>query len=224
MDALARRLLGILLCCGAVAAEPKLNFVFYGDSLTQGVPHLNGEPDTYPFKVGQQFAGSSYTKLGYAGQPSDYLLVHLDSFLFGLIDTTAAANIVVFWAGTNDCALGPIDCAQPAYTRLVYMARAAHAAGWKVVAVTMIARSGWFVDDEHRQKFPANQTALNNLLLTSAEFDAVADPSRILCDAGSSYFFDGAHLLPSGYQVVADTVIQSIRQVLAAPDQAGRKQ
>jgi hypothetical protein len=67
--------------------------VFYGDSLTQGFPHLNGETDTYPYKVSQQFVSSTYTRLGYHGQP--VLLVHVDSFLFGLIDTDARANILV---------------------------------------------------------------------------------------------------------------------------------
>ena len=221
MDGLTRKMFGILVCSGALFAQPKLNFVFYGDSLTQGLPHLNGETDTYPFKVSQQFVGPTYTKLGYPGQPTDYLLVHLDSFLFGLIDTSALANILVLWGGTNDCALGPIDCAQPAYTRLVYMARAAHAAGWKVVAVTMIARNGWFTDAAHRQQFPANQTALNNLLLNSTEFDAVADPSGILCDAGSQYYYtDGTHLWPSGYQIVADLVTQAIQQLLSTPAKA----
>lgn len=216
IDAVRRGILGTLFCWGALFAQPGLNLVFYGDSLTQGLPHLNGETDTYPFKVGQQFTGSTYAKLGYHGQPTDYLLVHLDSFLFGLIDTSAAANILVLWAGTNDCALGPIDCVQPAYTRLTYIARAARGAGWKVVAVTMIARNGWFADAAHRQQFPANQTALNNLLLNSTEFDAVADPSQILSDASSSYYYsDGTHLWPSGYQIVADLVTQAIQQLLA---------
>ena len=95
MDGLTRWVFGILLCSGTLFAQPKLNLVFYGDSLTQGFPHLNGETDTYPFKVSQQFVGSTYTRLGYHGQPTDYLLVHLDSFLFGLIDTDARANILV---------------------------------------------------------------------------------------------------------------------------------
>ena len=95
------------------------------------------------------------------------------------------------------------------------MARAAHAAGWKVVAVTMIARNGWFVDAAHKQQFPANQSALNNLLLNSTEFDAVADPSAILSNASSSYnYSDGTHLWPSGYQIV-HLVTQAIKQLAA---------
>ena len=71
MDGLTPRMFGILLCSRALFAQPKLNFVFYGDS-------QNGETDTYPFKVSQQYVGSTYTKLGYHWQPTDYLLVHLD--------------------------------------------------------------------------------------------------------------------------------------------------
>ena len=98
------------------------------------------------------------------------------------------------------------------------MARATHAAGWKVVAVTMIARNGWLVDAAHKQQLPANQSALNNLLLNTTEFDAVADPSAILSNASSSYnYSDGTHLWPSGYQIVADLVTQAIQQLVAMP-------
>jgi hypothetical protein len=50
------------------------------------------------------------------------------------------------------------------------MARTAHAVGSKVIAVTMIARNGWFGDGAHKQPFPANQSALNHLLF---EFDRI---------------------------------------------------
>ena len=118
------------------------------------------------------------------------------------------------WGGTNDCAVGVLDCAQPAFTRLVLIARAARAAGWKVVAVTMIARASWFLDDQHQQQFPLSQAALNSLLLGSAEFDAVADPSVVLNDPTNyTYYYDGTHLWPKGYQVVANLVAQAIRSL-----------
>lgn len=194
--------------CRAPAAT--LNLVFLGDSLTKGVPHLNGEVDTYPFKVSQQFPGSTYVKLGYAGQPTDFLMVHLDAFLFGLVDTSAT-NVLVVWGGTNDCALEPLPCAEPVYTRLCYIANTAHAAGWwKVVVVTLIARGTTFIDAQHQQQFEQNRSTLNKLLLQSTVFDAVADPSKILSDPTSAYFCDGVHLTPAGYQVVAGAVAQAI--------------
>jgi len=65
-------------------------------------------------------------------------VTHLDGFLFGLLKTEYAKTILVLWAGTNDCALEVVQCVQPVTIRLSLIARAAHAAGWKVIAVTMI--------------------------------------------------------------------------------------
>lgn len=162
----------------------------------------------------EQIPGSTYVKLGYRGQPTDYLLTHLDSFLFGLQKSEYQKNVLVLWAGTNDCALGSIDCAQPAYARLVLIARAAHAANWKVVAVTMIARASWFIDEAHKLQFPLNQAALNNLLANSSEFDAIADPSTVLSDpTDCGYYADGTHLWPKGYQVVANLVVKAIQSL-----------
>jgi lysophospholipase L1-like esterase len=59
-----------------------LNLVFLGDSLTEGVPHFNGETDTMPFMVNQQFPGATYIKLGYRGQTSSYIREKFDTTLF----------------------------------------------------------------------------------------------------------------------------------------------
>jgi hypothetical protein len=45
--------------------EMPLNMVALGDSLTEGVPHLNEPTDTYPFQLAQQFPGSCYRNLAY---------------------------------------------------------------------------------------------------------------------------------------------------------------
>jgi hypothetical protein len=42
---------------------PTLNLVFLGDSLTEGVPHFNGETDTMPFMVNEQFPGRPTARL-----------------------------------------------------------------------------------------------------------------------------------------------------------------
>jgi len=201
-----------LLLVAELRAQP-LNLVFFGDSLTEGVPHFNGEVDTYPFQTAQPFPGSTYTKLGYRGQTTDYLRSHLDAFLFALLKSNYQ-NVLVLWAGTNDCASGPLECAQPAYQNLSAMARAARAAGWKVVAVTIIARGNYFADAAHQSQFPANQTALNSLLRTSQDFDAVVDPAPLLMDpTNTNYFWDGCHLWPSGYQIVAQLVIGALKSL-----------
>lgn len=209
-----RPLLLSLVCAAAAAAQPAantVNLLFLGDSLTEGVPHLNGEADTYPYMVAAAIPGSTYVKLGYRGQPTDYLLTHLDAFLFGLQKTEYQKNVLVVWAGTNDCALGPVECVEPAYVRLTLIARAARAAGWKVVAITTIARGAWFADDQHQRQFPASQTALNNRMRASSEFDAVADPAPLLDDSSNgALYWDRCHLLPPGYRIVAGEVLKAI--------------
>jgi hypothetical protein len=90
-----------------------------------------------------------------------------------------AQNVLVLWAGTNDLATGA-GTAQTAYANLLSMAHIAHAAGWQVVEVDIIARGDYFTTPQLQMAFPANQAALNALILNSAEFDAVADPAAIL--------------------------------------------
>jgi hypothetical protein len=58
------------------------------------------------------------------------------------------------------------------------MARIAHAAGWRVVAVTTIPRTSWFGGPTLQAAFPANAAALNASISASPDFDAVADPSH----------------------------------------------
>jgi len=206
-----RALVLLLVSQVPAVAQPALNLILLGDSLTEGVPHLNGETDTYGFMVSQQFPGSTYVKLGYRGQSTDYLREHLDGFLFAVLKADYE-NVLVLWAGTNDCSSGPLDCARPVYSNLVAMARIAHAAGWKVVAVTMIARGNYFIDAAHQAAFPANQATLNELLRHSSEFDAIADPAPLLADpTDTSLYWDGCHLFPKGYRIVAGLLTQAIR-------------
>ena len=203
----------MLACAFAAAAQNlPLNIVFFGDSLTEGVPHLSGESDTYAFMVGQSFAGSTYTKLAYRGQTTDVLLRQI-GVLFPLYKQ-GFSNALVLWAGTNDCAAGPLDCATPVYANLTAMAGAARAAGWYVVGVTLIARGSYFADEAHEARFAKNRALLNGWLRKSSAFDAVADPSGALNDAGdTNYFWDQCHLMPSGYTVVADKIVQAIRSL-----------
>lgn len=204
-----------LACALCPVAQPApLNLVFAGDSLTEGVPHFGGEGETMPFQVSANFLGSDYARLAYRGQTSDFLLRQV-STLFPL-SKDGYTNILVLWVGSNDCAIGPIDCAPSVYRNLVAIAIAAHAGGWQVIAVTLIGRDNYFIDDAHRAQFPSNQAAINSLLLSSEAFDAVADASAILNDpADAAYFWDRCHLLPRGYAVVAGKVVEAVKGLLS---------
>jgi hypothetical protein len=93
----------------------------------------------------------------------------------------------VIWAGTNDLATGA-RTAQTAYANLLAMAHSAHAAGWKVVGVDIIARGDYSPRASFRRPSPANQAALNALILGSSEFDGVADAAAILVDYTNGTF------------------------------------
>jgi lysophospholipase L1-like esterase len=194
-----------------------LNLVFLGYSLTEGVPHSHGDVDTYPFMVCQQFAasGPACTKIPYRGQTTGYLREKLDSWLFALLKP-GAQNVLVLWASTNDLATGAGNV-QTTFMNLLAMARLAHAAGWQVVVVDIIARDNYFTTPQLQAAFPANQAALNALILNSTEFDTVVDPAAILTDpTKANYYWDGTHLWPAGFQIISNLVAQAIRRLQGA--------
>jgi lysophospholipase L1-like esterase len=119
-------------------------------------------------------------------------------------------NVMVIWGGTND--LGAGDTPQQAYAQLVQFCQQGQAAGWKVIVVTMIDRSGI---DGAGETFDAAHDAYNNLIranwtsFANGIADVAANP--ILGADGAStnptYFLgDGIHLTDAGYQLVAPTV------------------
>ena len=198
----------LLLVIGSFAQIKPMNLIFYGDSLTEGVPHINGETDTYTFQVGQNYAGSTYVKLGYRGQTTVFLREHLDSFLVTL-HKTDYWNVLVLWGGTNDCAQDRAACGQ-VYSNLVLISQAAHAAGWQVVILTVIDRDNYFSGTDHAT-FEYDVELLNQLIRSSTAFDAVADVAIALNNADDpSYYWDKCHLLRQGYSLVARLVIQAI--------------
>ena len=97
---------------------------------------------------------------------------------------------------------------------MVAMAQAAHSAGWKVVVVTVISRSNYFVSTQAQAEFSSEQATLNQMIHSSTAFDAVADPAPQLTNTSdTTLFWDGCHLFPKGYQIVADLVVQAIRSI-----------
>ena len=197
----------------AQTQPPTLNLVFFGDSLTEGVPHFDGETDTMPFMVNQQFPGATYIKLGYRGQTSGYLREKFDGWLCAQYKADME-NVLVLWTGTNDLALNTTNVVPQVYANMVALAQAAHSAGWKVVVVMVISRSNYFVSTQAQAEFPSEQATLNQMIHSSTAFDAVADPAPQLTDTSdTTLFWDGCHLFPKGYQIVADLVVQAIRSI-----------
>ena len=79
--------------------------------------------------------------------------------------------------------------------------------------VTVISRSNYFVSTQAQAEFPSEQAALNQMIYSSTAFDAVADPAAIDRHPDTTLFWDGCHLFPKGYQIVADLVVQAIRSI-----------
>jgi lysophospholipase L1-like esterase len=100
------------------------------------------------------------------------------------------------------------------YGNMVAMAQTAHASGWKVVAIRVISRGNYFISSEAQTQFPSWQAQLNQLIHSSTAFDAVADPAPQLTNTSdSTLFWDGCHLFPNGYQIVANLVAAAIRNL-----------
>ena len=108
------------------------------------MPHFTGETDTIPFYSGQ-FPGVTDIKLGYRGQSSGYLREKFDGWLCSQ-HKSDMENVLVLWTGTNDLALNITNVVSQVYSNVVAMAQTAHAAGWKVVVITVISRSNYFVN------------------------------------------------------------------------------
>ena len=111
----------------AQTQPPTLNLVFFGDSLTEGVPHFNGETDTMPFMVNQQFPGATYIKLGYRSQTSGYLREKFDGWLCAQYKA-GMENVLVLWTGTNDLALNTTNVVPQVCANMVALAQAARSA------------------------------------------------------------------------------------------------
>jgi lysophospholipase L1-like esterase len=155
----------------------------------------------------------TYIKLGYRGQTSYYLREKFDVRLCSQYKA-GYENVLVLWTGTNDLALNITKVVPQAYANMVTIAQAAHTAGWKVVAITVISRGNYFISAVSQMQFPFWHAQLNQLILSSTAFDAVADPTPQLTNTSdTTLFWDACHLFPKGYQIVANLVAQAIRNI-----------
>ena len=127
----------------AQTQPPTLNLVFFGDSLTEGVPHFNGETDTMPFMVNQQFPGATYIELGYRGQTSYYLREKFDGWLCAQYKA-GMENILVLWAGTNDLALN-VSNVVPQVQQPGHHGAECTRRRLEGVVITVISRSNYFI-------------------------------------------------------------------------------
>lgn len=184
----------------------KLNIVTEGDSLTAGegasagndwpaqLETLLGEPITLTnFAVG----GSTLT---------NELAARAGDVDAALVQDAWTLNVCLPWAGTNDMkALGLTGA--DTYDLYLAYCQARQSAGYKVVAFTVLPRSGATVPagfETERQAFNALVRA-NWATFADALADVAADYR--IGDAGdewgSVYFSDGVHMTDRGYALIA---------------------
>lgn len=194
------------------AAPPTLkNLVFEGDSLTAGTGSSGG--NTYPAQCITSLGASlwTYNNNGVAGQTLQAMLSNASTEVDLLSDTGAPANICVIWAGTNDV-VGGRTSAQILADLLSYIA-GLRAAGFRVVVVTMLARTE-FVSTPAEE---AVRQEVNTAMLGGGYGDAVANlSSDSRLDDGTSTLpagvdsGDHVHLSNTGYGYVASAVATAI--------------
>lgn len=120
-------------------------------------------------------------------------------------DTSFTRGVCLVWAGTN--ALYGGGTAAAAHTSLRSVWAAARAAGWAVVAFTVLPRS----DVGTPVGFEVARQSLNTLIRADTTlYDALADvaANTTIGDAGdetnATYYADLVHLTDAGYAIVAD--------------------
>lgn len=184
--------------------------VFDGDSLTVGTTATLNR--NWPSRV----AGVAGTVRRRVTAEASVLLTTLAAQAAARVDpllVPGEANVLAAWATSNDVAFGGVGGAQALANYWAYC-DARRAAGWAVVAFTMLPRTDVSGGPEaSRQAFNAGVRAD-----WAGHADALAD---VAADArlgdftdAAHYDPDGIHLTDAGYQVVADLAGPEIARLL----------
>lgn len=189
-----------------------------GDSLTAGYHPddnfaINGwtAPDvthSYPYEMAQDYPAWKVLNHGISAIQVSTMLTNDDDALDPYYDATNfAQNVLVFWAGTNDFAVGGASLATVQSRCSSYFA-ARKAAGFTVVAIQMMDRSD-FTSGQRADKDSYN-TWLAGLVGT--DIDALVTlPTGLAGNSpwtsySSHWSFDNTHLSRVGYQALAAAV------------------
>lgn len=183
--------------------------VFDGNSMTDPAT------STYPAECMTTLRSTrdwlSYN-FGVSGQQTPAMTADAATQIDPLINTYAARNIVVPWEITNNLKLG--TNAATAYANYVTYCQARQAAGWKVVAVTVLPRSDAGTPGDFEASRQTVNTNIRNNWGTFADAlaDVAANPD--MGDAGdetdATYYADLAHPTEAGYAIVAGIVAAAV--------------
>lgn len=195
--------------------------VFDGNSLTRGDSASTFE-HFYPTQTMNQIGCAwEFTNVAMNGITTGYMQERAPTIVDPLL-RPGVSNILVAWEGTNDMAIaGGFATSVEAFNHLKTYCLARQAAGWKVIVLTVLPRSGLFIQPD----FETNRQSLNALLRQHwREFadgfaDVASDPNIGCtgCDLSPFYAADHIHLLDAGNAIVAGYVKPSILAIPAPP-------
>lgn len=205
------------------AAQYRRNFVmFHGNSLTAGNGTTNADLKQYAQQV-RTLMNASFDGIcrGLGGYTTPQLITdattNCDPFICkalpgGNANAGNLTNIFVGWEGRNDVVVAGAS-GSTAYNNLVTYYNARKAAGWTVVAMTVLPSTSLS---------EADRTTINSgLRANSANYaDALCDVASdtTIGQAGqnsnTTYYVDGVHCTDAGYGIVANYVKATLQTLM----------
>jgi lysophospholipase L1-like esterase len=197
---------------GASVGPYTAQVCYVGNSLTAGTKSTNG--GSYPAQLSDALPS---TVVNYnVGRPSittTEMIAEGATRVDAFYDAALSENVVVAWEVRNDIVVGGKTAAQ-AYANYVTYCQARQAAGWSVVAVTVLPSAS--LGDADRASVNASIRA-NWATFADALADIAAD-SRIGDNGDNAdatyYNADLIHMTNAGYGVVAEIVEPEITALL----------
>jgi lysophospholipase L1-like esterase len=168
-----------------------------GDSIT-----FNGNP-TYPEQLKYQ-QPSQIFNVAVPGQTLATMLANAPAN----VDTKLPPNtpgIVVIWGGTND--IGQGTSVSDTYATLVSYCQARRAAGWKVVVVTMLSRTGF--DQQHDQYDALIRAGWTGFADSLADVAANSTLGADGASTNTTYFNGGIHPTQLAYDTIIVPIINA---------------
>ncbi|HZK58293.1 MAG TPA: SGNH/GDSL hydrolase family protein [Cryobacterium sp.] len=157
---------------------------------------------------------------GVDSQDIDSMIADAATQIDPLYDANRMQNVVVCWEGTNEIYFH--DDGASAAAKLAYYCTTRKAAGFKVVILTVLPRSGSGVPADFETQRGICNTAIRANWRTYADAlcDVAADP--LIGDAGdemnTTYYPDRVHLTKAGYGIIAAAVQGSLATIPALSD------
>lgn len=180
-----------------------------GNSLTRGFGSSDPATESYPAQMAPLLPGWTITNLGLDGYTTALLDTQDATRLYPRYDITRPKDIVVMWEISNDLYGGGVVA--DALTRYATWCQKARDEGYKVIAATVLPRSGGsppvtFEADRQtaNTSVRANWATYADALADIAADTRIGDPGD---DLDTTYYnADATHLNATGYGVVAGIV------------------